>query len=410
MPYVPRHLAATVRRAMRTFPAVVVTGPRQTGKTTLLREEFGRSHRYVSLELPAVRDFARDDPSGFLQDGGESVILDEIQYAPELLHHVKEAMDERRRPGRFLLAGSQDFTLMRGVGQTLAGRVAVLHLDPLSAAETAGAAAPPDLSLLPEAGGAPAAPRPLPDLGDWLLRGGYPEPRLHPSVDRALWMESYIQTYLERDLRSLEQVSDLESFRAFFSLVCAATGQVLNLARLGRDAGISAPTARRWLRLLTTSRLVALLPPFHRNFGKRVRKSPKVHVLDPGLASWTLGYRDRDSILRGPALGPLTGSAVAAELVKAAHSSGLPARYFHWQSAALEVDIVAEIGGELCGVEVKATRSPSPRHAEALARWCRLTGGVGLLACRTDRRRRLGPRVFAVPWHLCTAAGNGGPP
>ena len=150
---------------------------------------------------------------------------------------------------------------MRGVGQTLAGRVAVLHLDPLSAAETAEAAALPDLSLLPEAGGAPAAPRPLPDLGDWLLRGGYPEPRLHPSVDRALWMESYIQTYLERDLRSLEQVSDLESFRAFFSLVCAATGQVLNLARLGRDAGISAPTARRWLRLLTTSRLVALLPP-----------------------------------------------------------------------------------------------------------------------------------------------------
>ncbi len=399
--YTPRHLAATIRRAIRTFPGVVVTGPRQCGKTTLLREEFGATHRYRSLELPETRDLAREDPVGFLADLGDRIILDEIQYAPKLLHHIKDAIDEDRRPGRFLLTGSQDFPLMRGVSQSLAGRVAVLQLDPLSVAETAGASAPPDLSTLMEAGNAAPAPGTPPDLGDWLLRGGYPELRLDPAVDRALWMQTYIQTYLERDLRNLEQVADLESFRAFFSLVAAATGQFLNLARLGRDAGVSAPTARRWLNLLATSRLIVLLPPYFRSFGKRIRRSPKLHLLDPGLASWTLGYRDRDSIRQGPALGALAESAVVAELVKAAHGAGLPPRLFHWRSPSLEVDIVAEINGKLCGIEVKATGAPSPRHAERLAQWCELTGGLGLLACRTDRRRPLGRRVAAVPWHFC---------
>ncbi len=288
-----------IRRALRTFPAALVTGARQTGKTTLLREEFGATHRYVSLERPDVRDVARDDPAGFLADAGPRVILDEIQYAPELLHYIKEAIDANRQPGRWLLTGSPDFTLMRGVSQTLAGRVAVLHLDPLSVAETARARRAPALTRL-IAGRAMRTIAPPPDLGDWLHRGGYPEPRLNRRVDRDLWMQSYVQTYLERDLRNLEQVSDLETFRAFFALTCASTGQVLNLARLGRDAGVTGPTAKRWLNLLVASRLVVLLLPYHRNFGKRVRKSPKLHVADPGLASWILGYRTADAILQGP--------------------------------------------------------------------------------------------------------------
>ncbi len=242
---------------MRTFPAVLVTGPRQTGKTTLLREEFGDSHRYVSLERPDVRDVARDDPVGFLADAGERVILDEIQYAPELLHYIKDDIDaHRRQPGRWLLTGSQDFALMRGVSQTLAGRIAVLHLDPLAVSEVLGAAAPTSLGdLLENLCTGPGGDIPELDLADWLHRGAWPEPRLNPEVDRDLWMQSYVQTYLERDLRNMEQVSNLETFRAFFSLVCASTGQVLNLARLGRDVGVSAPTARRWLNLLVTSRL-----------------------------------------------------------------------------------------------------------------------------------------------------------
>ena len=225
MPYVPRALAATIRRAMRTFPAVLITGPRQTGKTTLLREEFGASHHYVSLERPDVRDIAGDDPVGFLADAGERVILDEIQYAPQLLHYVKDDIDARRQPGRWLLTGSQDFALMRGVSQTLAGRIAVLHLDPLAVSELIGPRSAGSLgellySLCTDPGGDAAQV----DLADWLHRGAWPEPRLNLDVDRDLWMQSYVQTYLERDLRNMEQVSDLETFRAFFSLVCASTG------------------------------------------------------------------------------------------------------------------------------------------------------------------------------------------
>jgi len=389
---------------MRTFPAVLVTGPRQTGKTTLLREEFGASHRYVSLERPDVRDVAHDDPAGFLADAGDRAILDELQYQPQLLHYIKDDIDARREPGRWLLTGSQDFALMRGVSQTLAGRIAVLHLDPLAVSEVLGS--PPagglgnllDRVCVNSGGDAPDV-----DLADWLHRGAWPEPRLDPDVDRDLWMQSYVQTYLERDLRNMEQVGDLETFRAFLSLVCASTGQVVNLARLGRDAGVSAPTARRWLNLLVTSRLVLLLPPYHRNFGKRIRKSPKLHVIDPGLASWMLGYRTRDAIMNGPALGALVESAVVSELTKAIHHAGGAERLYHWEGLAAEVDIVVEVDGRLYGIEVKATRTPTSRHAERLAAWCELTGGRGVLACRTDRPRPLGRGIRAVPWHFSVA-------
>ena len=387
---------------MRTFPAVLVTGPRQTGKTTLLREEFGASHRYVSLELPSVRDIVHEDPVGFLADAGPRAILDEIQYTPSLLHHLKEDVDAKREPGRWLLTGSQDFALMRGVSQTLAGRVAVLSLDPLSVSEVLGVPGPGNVGDLLDqhlnGGGALRF-----DLGDWLFRGAYPELRLNPDVDRGLWMESYVQTYLERDLRNIEQVGDLETFRAFFSLICASSAQVLNLARLGRDVGVSAPTARRWLNVLVSSRLVHLLPPFHRNFGKRVRKSPKLHVLDPGLAGWVLGYRTRASLMQGPALGALAESAVVSELVKAAGHGGGRAQLFHWQSPSAEVDVVAEIDGRLYGIEIKTTRTPTPRHATHLARWCELSGARGILACQSERSHAIGHGIRAVPWHVGVA-------
>jgi predicted AAA+ superfamily ATPase len=219
--YRPRRLAATLKRALRTFPAALVTGARQSGKTTLLRNELPR-HQYVSLERPDARARALSDPEGFLSEPGVPLVLDEIQYAPVLLHYIKDRIDADRRPGRYVLTGSQTFALMRGVSQSLAGRVAVLSLDPLSAGEAGGApeATSPDrlLARVFGQGGRNRHHGTPPDAADWLLRGGYPEPRLNRRVDRELWFSSYVQTYLERDVRDLVRVTDLESFRSLLFL------------------------------------------------------------------------------------------------------------------------------------------------------------------------------------------------
>jgi len=391
---------------MRTFPAVLVTGARQTGKTTLLTTEFGESHHYVSLERPDVRARALSDPIGFLEDTGPPLILDEIQHAPELLSYVKDLIDEDRSPGRWLLTGSQTFSLMQGVSQTLAGRVAVLQLDPFSVSEATGGDAAGDMDAVIRRafGGRARAGAPTEvDFPDWLLRGGYPEPRTDAAVDRKLWFSSYVHTYLERDVRSLVQVADLGAFQRFLYLVGSRTGTILNLSELGREVGIAVPTAKRWLSVLEASQVVFLLRPYHRNFGKRIRKSPKLYLLDPGLATFLLGLHSEDSVLQGPSLGALTETAVVGEWVKAFRQRGEPATLYYWQSASgAEVDLVVEREGALYGLEAKATATPNPRHADGLARWLELAGTDtrGALACRVGRPLALRRGIRAVPWHL----------
>ncbi len=411
MKYLPRALTASIHRAMKTFPAVLVTGARQSGKTTLLRHEFGKSHRYVSLERPDVRARASSDPVAFLAENPSPIILDEIQYAPDLLHYVKDRIDEDRRPGRWLLTGSQSFPLMRGIRQTLAGRVAALTLDSLGTFETGGARPPVSIDAVLERvfeDSSTAGPRrrkseSLPDLPRWLLRGGYPEPCLHKRVDREIWFSSYVQTYLERDVRDLIRVGDLGAFSRFVALAASRTGGLLNLAEMGREAGVTGPTAKQWLSVLQASQVVHLLPPYHRNFGKRIRKSPKLYFLDPGLASFLLGLHTREALLQGPALGALVETAVAGEWLKMFRSLGLPPTLTFWRSSGgEEVDIVFEHGARLHGIEVKATATPTPRHADTLARWLQLAGkrARGVLACRIDAPVTLSPGIRAVPWHL----------
>jgi predicted AAA+ superfamily ATPase len=391
---------------MTTFPAVLVTGARQSGKTTLLRKEFGDSHAFLSLERPDVRARAAADPVSFLDEAGSPVILDEIQHAPGLLHYVKEMIDEDRTPGRFLMTGSQSFALMRGITQTLSGRVAVLNLDPLSVGEAAEHRPPRSLDALLRRvfTGRPGEKGPDPvDLADWLLRGGFPEVRVHPQVDRRIWLSSYIQTYLERDIRDLAQVADLGTFERFLMMIGARTGSILNMSEVGRQIGVSTPTVKRWLSVLETSQIIHLMAPYHRNFGKRIRRNPKLYLLDPGLATFLLGLHERDAVLQGPSLGALTETAAVGEWLKAYRQQGEPPRLFYWQSStAVEVDLVMERGGDLFGIEVKATATPTPRHGEGIARWLELAGASarGALACRVDRPRSLRPGIRAVPWHL----------
>lgn len=401
----PRTLASLLDRAVKGFPAALVTGPRQSGKTTLLRSRFGDSHRYVSLEEPHVRERAMADPVGFLADHPPPVILDEIQHTPDLLSYLQVAIDEDRRPGRWLLSGSQSFPLLEGSSESLAGRVAILTLLPLSWPEIqrrprARESVETVLGRLFEA--RPSGARTRPNLARWLLRGGFPPLWSQRGLDRELWLASYVQTYLERDVRSVLGVRDLGSFQTFLRLAAARTGQMLNSTDLARDAGVSPTTVRQWLSVLEASHQILLLRPHFENLGKRLIKTPKLYWLDTGVACFLLGLKNEEAVLRGPMAGPLFETAVVAELAKTFLHRGLPPSLWFWRSRdGWEVDLLVELQGKLHPVEIKATATPRPGHAAAIARWRELAGeraGSGLLVSRAAEASALVPGVRVLPW------------
>lgn len=362
-----RTVSRTLLRAVKTFPAIVLTGPRQAGKTTLLKSLFGRTHRFVSLENTETRILAQEDPAGFLERYAAPVIIDEVQYAPELLSYIKTKIDENRKPGQWLLTGSQNFVLMDKVTQSLAGRAAVLTLLPFSYAEAVETA---DTTLEPgkwvKGLAQDVKPKNL-SLSNWILRGSYPEVVVNPKVDRQLWCGSYITTYLERDIRNLTSVGDLNQFERFVKLCATRTGQILNLTEMARDIGISVSTARRWLSILETGYQVYLLYPYYKNIGKRLVKSPKLYFTDTGLASYLLGLHEKETLLNSPSFGPLFETAVVVDILKRFLNFGvLPSLYYLRTRDGLEADLVLDLAGSLYLFEMKATMTILPRHASAL--------------------------------------------
>lgn len=365
-----RTLAKTIFKAVRTFPAVVLTGPRQSGKTTLFKMLFSDTHTFVSLENPDVRIRAKEDPAGFLNQFSPPVIIDEIQYLPELLSYIKTRIDEHRKPGQWLLTGSQNFALMHNVTQSLAGRAAILSLLPFSFSELIGNAKNTrDVSQWIKRLNVRSKYPGKISLNEILLRGFYPEIVCRRNVDRQLWCGSYITSYLERDVRNLANIGDLSQFERFLKLCATRTGQILNTSEMARDIGISVPTAKRWLSLLETGHQIYLLYPYYKNIGKRIVKSPKLYFNDSALCSYLLGLNDAQSLLNGPSFGNLFETMIVCDFLKRfLHFGEKPSMYYLRSRDGLEVDLVLEEAGKIHLFEIKSTMTITPKHITALKR------------------------------------------
>lgn len=330
-----RTITPTLLRLAASFPVLAMTGPRQSGKTTLARAQFG-DKPYVSLEDPIERAFANEDPRGFLARFTQGAVFDEAQRWPDLFSHLQGIVDADRQPGRFILTGSQQLGLLAGITQSLAGRVGMTRLLPLAASEI------------------PAVAERRISLDGLLLKGGYPALHTQP-VAPADWFASYIATYVERDVRQVLNIQSLPTFQRFLRLCAGRTGQLLNITALAGEAGITANTAKSWLAVLESSDLIHLLPPYFRNFGKRLVKMPKLYFLDTGLACWLLGIRSEDVLALHPLRGALFENWVVSEFIKARYNQGQPADLYFWRdNNGLEADLIFEQDNRLQMVEIKS--------------------------------------------------------
>lgn len=371
--WIPRHLAAVLRTAAAEFPVISVTGPRQSGKTTLLRRHFP-DYAFVSLEDPQERAEALEDPRGFLARFPGPLILDEAQHAPDLFSYIHLAVDDDPSLGRFVLSGSQNFLLMRNITQSLAGRVRVTHLMPFSRAELARS---PIRSTAEFVSGRTDAPADEIHAERWTeeaVRGFYP-----PIHDRgatpANWLSSHFQTYLDRDVRDLTQVGDLETFARFVRLTAGRVGGLLDLTALGDDCGVRHDTVRRWLGVLETGFVVFRLYPYHRNFRKRLTKRPKIYFTDTGLLCWLLGIRSADTLRDHPLRGAVFENFVIAEVLKNEYHTGeVPRLHFFRDHRGNEVDLIVETDGATHAVEIKSGQTATTDMLRGLRYWASLTG------------------------------------
>ncbi len=381
--WIERRLATRLAKLARQRPAIVLTGARQAGKTSLLRRLFDR-HSFASLDVPTVAARAERDPEAFLREFPPPVLVDEVQYAPAIFRHLKVEIDRARRShGRFVLTGSQKFLLMKEVADSLAGRVAVLELETLSCHEIAAA--------LPRA-----------SLARILLRGGFPELWAEPGLESQEFFASYTATYLERDVRSLLNVGSLRDFERFVRACALRSGQLLNRSELARDVGISSTTANQWLSVLQASNQVFLLEPWFSNRTKSLVKTPKLYWCDTGFLCFLVGIRSEEELARSPLVGPIWESFVCAEIRKRLAFAGSDPSFYFWRDRRREVDFLFHRGGRFELFEARWTAQPAERDCEDLLRVAETLGRAKVssarILCRSERSFPISDAVDAVSY------------
>jgi predicted AAA+ superfamily ATPase len=384
--YVERKLKKTFHNALQHFPAVLITGPRQSGKTTFLKHET-KDVSYVTFDDPLNRDFALKDANGFLDRfKGKPVILDEIQYVPELLQYIKIRIDRQRTPGVWIMTGSQQFHLMKNISETLAGRIAILELGPFNLTE---------------------GRKRKKHLEDFLWTGLFPEPACYPEK-RDLWLNAYIQTYVERDIRQIENIRDFRSFEMFVNLSAAFHSREFHPATLARTCGVSQTAISSWAKILEASYLAFMLPPFYKNFGKRIIKTPKFYVTDPSLVCFLTRQPSPEAALRGNMGGALFEGLMISEVWKAFFNQGKRPSAFFWRAqGGTEVDLIIQAQGKLWPIEIKLTATPSAHHLKGVNSFKELAGKEasqqGLLVCNTAKKIELPGDNIALPWSMFSA-------
>ncbi len=375
-----RTSAKVLKQLSKEFPVIGITGPRQSGKTTISRLVFP-DKPYVSLEEPDVREFANDDPRGFLSRYKDGAIFDEVQHAPSLLSYIQTITDRERRQGLFVLTGSQQFGLLSKITQTLAGRIGFLHLLPFSLGELQSAGTSPD------------------DIDELIFKGFYP-----PVYDRGIapsrWFANYVMTYIERDVRQMVNVHDLNVFQRFVRLCAARTGQMLNLSNLANECGITHNTVKAWLSVLEASYIIYLLQPHHRNFNKRIVKTPKLYFYDTGLAAWLTGIQDVQQVSIHPMRSSLFETLVIGELLKGRYNRGMVSNLYFWRdNSGNEVDVLIESTDKLLPLEIKSGSTITKDYFTGIKKWLEIAGSEAynphIIYGGTDSHARSGIKVTA---------------
>ncbi len=380
--YLPRTLENFARSAAKQFPVLLLTGARQVGKTTFLRHLSEPERTYVSLDDSLLLDLAKRDPALFFQRFRPPMLIDEIQYAPELLPYIKMEVDRARKPNLFWLTGSQQFHLMKGVSESLAGRVAIVQLLGFSRREKMGQGPtvrpflpiPDDIADREHNGGNLDQL----ELYNSIWRGAYPVIALNEDIDRDLFYSSYVQTYLQRDVRDLARVGDEMSFLRFLRIAAARTGQLVNLTDFARDADIAVNTAKNWLSIMQASGIIYLLEPYSNNLSKRMVKTPKLYFLDTGLCSYLTGWSSPQTLEAGAMSGAILETWVISEILKSyLHNGKQPPFYYYRDKDKKEIDLIILQDGTLYPMEIKKTASPDTGDVRVFGTLKRLGLPVG---------------------------------